>query len=137
MDYDPDYNSLSEKINNSFNHHKEITEMQFTGLTDKNGKEIYEGDIVKLDSWEPKEMQICFIEGAFCLGDNKGEYVGDIHYIQHAGINQCEVIGNVYEGLHSGENTDILTGWNNPTKTQSQKPLKDTMSMKKPNEKLD
>ena len=75
---------------------------QFTGLKDKNGKEIYEGDILSLPSWRPKEMQICFIEGGFCLANKAGEFVGDIHYIQHGGIPDAEVIGNIYE------NPDLL-----------------------------
>ena len=77
---------------------------QFTGLLDKNGKEIYEGDIVHLDSWKPNAMQIKFIEAAFCLADEKGEYLGDIHYIQHAQVNQCTVLGNIHD------NPDLLEG---------------------------
>ncbi len=74
--------------------------MQYTGLKDKNGKEIYEGDILRLDSWtEPQE--VTWNECGFCL-----TYKGlnaSIHYIHHAGIKQATIIGNIYE------NPDLLT----------------------------
>ena len=78
---------------------------QYIGLDDKTGRKIFEGDLVKLDGWEPSVMQVAFIEGAFCLADGTGEYAGDIHYIYHAGVNQSEVVGNIYD---DPDNPDLL-----------------------------
>lgn len=71
---------------------------QFTGLTDKNDTDIYEGDIIVLDSWKGKH-EVLFADGAFCfkeIGDE--DYMcNDIHYTHHAGRKQAHVIGNIYD----------------------------------------
>ena len=83
---------------------KNINLMQFTGLTDKNGKEIYEGDIVKQitgdaeDETYISEGIIEYLGCGFSLKIKDKTYVS----IRNFGDN-LEVIGNIYE------NPDLLS----------------------------
>jgi len=94
---------------------EDVELMQFTGLKDKNGKEIYEGDIITFTE----------IDEDSCLGKEntytgKVEWIDEIaqwrfiypsgqrtelHFIvQLPTIKSCEVIGNIYE------NPELLQG---------------------------
>lgn len=96
-----DIQVINQTLNSDFTKQR-YDFMQYTGLKDKNGKEIYEGDIVE---WSGFKMEIFWGEDigigyGFCwrpCGDNRY-----YHESMTGFIDEYEVIGNIYE------NQDLL-----------------------------
>jgi len=103
-----DENGMLEGTDNTRQHHL----MQYTGLKDKNGKEIYEGDIVEYNDFNSlrtgghAEDKIIVGKVVFSCGMWMVEENNCGHDLYEGLVNdeELEIIGNIYE------NPELLEG---------------------------
>ena len=122
LDYEDSYNGqpmIRTTMYSDYFDTEDMILMQYVGLKDKNGKEIYEGDIVKVKLYKGEEEKyfvgkVEYFGSSFIVdADNDSDY--HVYDLDGFGIDfkynleDCEVIGNVWEDsdlLNDNKNTE-------------------------------
>ena len=80
---------------------------QYTGLTDKNGRKIFEGDIVVFADFFNDEIHrgvVYWCDSAFWFDCTETEGDEGMYSLAYISVNVLEVIGNIYD------NPELLKG---------------------------
>ena len=87
----------------AYDYWNDVILMQYTGLKDKNGKEIYEGDIVK-NNFAETIGSVMFADCGYWIKTIDKDIFGDTIYCDLGDYDGevLEVIGNIYQ------NTELL-----------------------------
>ena len=90
---------------------------QFTGLVDKNGTKIFEGDLVKLNNdvkkiFNAEDGYVWFNHGCFFVHNDRCSMLDSLHTLADLNyIFRGEVVGNIYDNpeLMEKEETNVKT----------------------------
>lgn len=107
LDYADSYNGqpmIRTTMYNDYFDTEDMILMQYTGLKDKNGVEIYEGDIVRILGGE-YEQGFYEWEEKVCIKDFIYDGFNLMMTVNQIGNEALEVIGNIYDNPELIENT--------------------------------
>lgn len=101
IDWETNTIILTHKEAHAFDH---VELMQFTGLYDKNGKEIWEGDCFKTSDQHGYSSnciaEVIFMDGCFIVHIHRSDLIQIFkcldRYLEQY-VDSTEIIGNVYE----------------------------------------